>query len=265
MRVGRSRIELEIFPDKTEELREILPSWYSTHGKSAAGLYVHPTKECGVEERNNGSHMVVALKSTLLKDPLSLVATAAHELDPVILLGGGLMERDTPDHEPMTDLLTVYLGFGILHRQLCRAIQAVPGREADWVVDAEAGVPARRSLRLCLGDVCRRTRGRQSRMDETSCNECSRLLQALTSLAEEERTTRPTLIRRNSVPLCCYAFRALTRITVTSSRSPVPLVNFRTSASSPSGVTSGDCICARKRSAPYSSPESISASVIPSE
>ena len=56
---------------------------------------------------------MVALKSTLLKDPLSLVATAAHELGHVILLGGGLIERDMPDQEPMTDLLTVYLGLGI--------------------------------------------------------------------------------------------------------------------------------------------------------
>jgi hypothetical protein len=114
MKVDRSQIEFEIFPDETEELREILPSWHSTQGKSAAGLYVHPTKEGSSKEGGNvGSRMVVALKSTLLKDPLSLVAASAHELGHVILLGGGLIERDTPDHEPMTDLLTVYLGFGI--------------------------------------------------------------------------------------------------------------------------------------------------------
>ena len=114
MQVDRSCIELEMFPDETEDLRKILPSWHSSSGESAAGLYVHPTKE-GIHEEgmNEGSRMVVALKSSLLKDPLSLVATAAHELGHVILLGGGLMERDTPDHEPMTDLLTVYLGFGI--------------------------------------------------------------------------------------------------------------------------------------------------------
>ena len=113
MQVDRSRIELEIFPDETQELREILPSWHSTKRKSAAGLYVH-TIEDGSEDRNSeGSRMVVAVKGTLLKDPLSLVATTAHELGHVILLGGGLMERDTPDHEPMTDLLTVYLGMGI--------------------------------------------------------------------------------------------------------------------------------------------------------
>ncbi len=42
-----------------------------------------------------------------------LVATAAHELGHVILLGGNLMSRDTSDHEPMTDLLTIFLGLGI--------------------------------------------------------------------------------------------------------------------------------------------------------
>ena len=57
--------------------------------------------------------MVVAVRSTQLKDPLALVATIAHELGHVILLGGHLLDPDTPDHEPMTDLLTVFLGLGI--------------------------------------------------------------------------------------------------------------------------------------------------------
>jgi hypothetical protein len=37
----------------------------------------------------------------------------AHELGHVILLDGGLMNQKPLDHEPMTDLLTVYLGLGI--------------------------------------------------------------------------------------------------------------------------------------------------------
>jgi hypothetical protein len=41
------------------------------------------------------------------------VATIAHELGHAILLGGGHMDRNMPDHEPMTDLLTVFLGLGI--------------------------------------------------------------------------------------------------------------------------------------------------------
>ena len=42
-----------------------------------------------------------------------MVATIAHELGHLILLGDGHIDRSTPDHEPMTDLLTVFLGPGI--------------------------------------------------------------------------------------------------------------------------------------------------------
>jgi len=59
--------------------------------------------------------MMVALRSTQLRDPLSLVATMAHDLGHAILLGGGLISPKTPDHEPLTDLLTVFLGFGIFN------------------------------------------------------------------------------------------------------------------------------------------------------
>lgn len=112
MRVDRTDIELEIFPDEVEELREILPAWRSDGGTNAAGLYLHPHSrtEIGGDPQKR---MHVALRSSLTNDPMALVATAAHELGHVILLGGGLMSQDTPDHEPMTDLLTVFLGLGI--------------------------------------------------------------------------------------------------------------------------------------------------------
>ena len=134
MQVDRRRVDLEFLPDETGELRELLPSWRSTHEKSAAGLYVHATEEGKREERDNeGKRALIAVKSTLLKDPLSLVATAAHELGHEILLGGGLMDRDTSDHEPMTDLLTVYLGFGIFTaNSAARFKQYQEERRAGW-------------------------------------------------------------------------------------------------------------------------------------
>ena len=112
MRVDHSCIELEIFPDETEELCKLLPYW---RGNSArcAGLYVHDQTGDEEGEDNEEKRPVVAIRGTQLKDPLSLVATVAHELGHVILLGGGLMDSKTPDHEPMTDLLTVFLGLGI--------------------------------------------------------------------------------------------------------------------------------------------------------
>jgi len=114
MHVDRGSVEIEVFADKTEHLREILPYWRGDRAKRPAGLYVHHAKDDShEEERSDNKCMVVAISSTQLKDPLSLVATIAHELGHVILLGGRLLDPRTPDHEPMTDLLTVFLGLGI--------------------------------------------------------------------------------------------------------------------------------------------------------
>ena len=113
MRVDPRRIELEIFPDETEELRKLLPYWRGNAGR-CAGLYAHgqATGREG-EDDDEERRMVVAIRETQLQDPLALVATVAHELGHVILLGGGLMNPKTSDHEPMTDLLTVFLGLGV--------------------------------------------------------------------------------------------------------------------------------------------------------
>ena len=111
MGVDRNTVPLEIFPDEIDELRDLLPVWSSDRGPQAAGLYLHAHSRKRSDE--NEHRMVVALRSTVMRDPLSLVAVAAHELGHVILLGGKLMNADTGDHEPMTDLLTVFLGLGI--------------------------------------------------------------------------------------------------------------------------------------------------------
>jgi hypothetical protein len=111
MRVDHSRIQLEVFSDETEELRSILPYWRGNSG-GCAGFFSHEPNSHS-DPPDDETRMLVALRSTQLKDPISLVATMAHELGHVILLGGGLMTPNTPDHEPITDLLTVFLGFGI--------------------------------------------------------------------------------------------------------------------------------------------------------
>ena len=111
MRVDRGSIKLEVFPDETEELRDLLPAW-SAGGQSPAGVYLHAHQRES-QTGDDDDRMVVAIRSSIVKEPLSLVATVAHELGHVILLGGNLMRHDTKDHEPMTDLLTVFLGLGI--------------------------------------------------------------------------------------------------------------------------------------------------------
>jgi hypothetical protein len=102
MHVKREPLVLEVFPDQTNELKEILP-YFSGGEKDAAGVYAS----------DEDKHVVVAVKASQLKDPLALVATLAHELCHVILLTPGLMSREEKDMEPMTDLATVFLGLGI--------------------------------------------------------------------------------------------------------------------------------------------------------
>lgn len=127
MQVDRSTIKLEVFPDETEELRDLLPSW-SAGGQGPAGVYLHAHLREQVDER-----MIVAIRSSMMKDPLSLVATVAHELGHVILLGGELMSPDTEDHEPMTDLLTVFLGLGIFAaNSAARFMQFQNERKIGW-------------------------------------------------------------------------------------------------------------------------------------
>jgi len=134
MDVDRRRIELEIFQDETEELREIVPYWRGAAGKQAAGSYIHAHEQERLADDGEG-RMVVAVRSTMLTDPTSLVATFAHELGHVILLGGELMSPKTPDHEPMTDLLTVFLGLGIFTaNSAARFKQYQEDRRIGWSV-----------------------------------------------------------------------------------------------------------------------------------
>jgi hypothetical protein len=103
MRVDESRIDLEVFPDHVHELSTVVPFWRGD-SDGPAGLYMSAA---------NQSQYVIAVKSSKLKDPLGVVATLAHELAHVILLGGNLVDPESPDMEPLTDLTTVFLGLGI--------------------------------------------------------------------------------------------------------------------------------------------------------
>lgn len=58
MRVDIRGIELEIFADETEELREMLPHW-SGNSSGCAGLYM---RDRGEEEDRNEKPMVVAIR-----------------------------------------------------------------------------------------------------------------------------------------------------------------------------------------------------------
>lgn len=63
--------------------------------------------------RAEGKRFHIEIEITNLHDPLAMVATMAHELGHVHLLGQRRLPEDADDHEPLTDLLTVYLGMGV--------------------------------------------------------------------------------------------------------------------------------------------------------
>lgn len=126
MQVERAAVELEVFQDETEELRATLPHW-SGQSSGCAGFYTHEDGDLG------DKRMFVALRSTQLQEPVALVATMAHELGHAILLGRGLISAKTPDHEPLTDLLTVFLGLGIFTANASgRFRQFQYERKAGW-------------------------------------------------------------------------------------------------------------------------------------
>ncbi|HET6249370.1 MAG TPA: hypothetical protein VFE47_16860 [Tepidisphaeraceae bacterium] len=59
------------------------------------------------------SRFVVRLERSAFEQPMALVATIAHELAHVRLLGEGRIGRDEFDNELLTDLTTVFMGMGI--------------------------------------------------------------------------------------------------------------------------------------------------------
>lgn len=87
-----------------QELMDILPSYQGKGHATAAGIY---------KGTSNTGKEIVSLEEEQLEDPAALIATLAHELGHVILLGGERVNPDDEDHEPLTDLLTVFFGLGI--------------------------------------------------------------------------------------------------------------------------------------------------------
>ncbi len=98
MNVDQEKIDLKLYSER-RDARSAL-GHYSTAG--TAGLY-----EAGKERTT------IWLESSNVNDPASVVATLAHELSHVHLLGGGRISREELDHEPLTDLAAIFFGMGV--------------------------------------------------------------------------------------------------------------------------------------------------------
>ncbi|MBC8029971.1 MAG: hypothetical protein H7Z16_07655 [Pyrinomonadaceae bacterium] len=101
MNVDPGRVELDIFTDRRAGAGRDLPVYEDSYS-GAAGHY-----------RKRRGKFVVSLESSQASDPTCLIATIAHELGHVRLLGEDRVTVDYEDHEPLTDLLTVFLGMGV--------------------------------------------------------------------------------------------------------------------------------------------------------
>ncbi len=102
MAVDPQRVELEFYTETTDHgLREKLPQYeWEHHG--TAGHY-----------RKKKGKVIIGIEASHLKDTMSLVGTVAHELGHELLLGDRRISPSRQDHEPLTDLLTVFFGMGI--------------------------------------------------------------------------------------------------------------------------------------------------------
>lgn len=96
MGVAEGRVELMVYFEQGNVL--------GIHGFSGTdGLYW-----------DDQGRETIAVEISNLKNPGNLAAVLAHELGHVLLLGDKLIDAETEDHEPLTDLLTVCLGMGVI-------------------------------------------------------------------------------------------------------------------------------------------------------
>ena len=104
MLVDPARLHLQFY-SKTESHDVDSAYGGESHSSGPAGLYHDP---------QDSQKLVVALEESGLLRPAALAATICHELGHVHLLADHRIEREEEDCEPLTDLLTVYFGAGIL-------------------------------------------------------------------------------------------------------------------------------------------------------
>ncbi|HEY3782291.1 MAG TPA: hypothetical protein VGL56_14500 [Fimbriimonadaceae bacterium] len=107
MKVERERVELIFGEDTVEHLRKTGLDFGRIPG--IAGLYRK------VDSEEGPSKAQIHIKDSLFKEPESMIAVMTHELSHVLLLGDEKIERDMEKMEPLTDLMTVFSGFGVFN------------------------------------------------------------------------------------------------------------------------------------------------------
>jgi hypothetical protein len=100
----------------------LIPGAFRSY-QGAAGTY-----------REHGGRTVVTIDRAELRDPARLLAVIAHEVGHVRLIGEDRIDPKRKDGEPLTDLVTVYLGMGIFTANAAFSFQhyAEMARTGGW-------------------------------------------------------------------------------------------------------------------------------------
>lgn len=108
--IDRSRIELRWIENEAGRAGSDTSTPLAGRRISASGTY--EIGSWSVAER-------IRIDVKNLAEPMQFVATAAHELCHAHLMGDGRVTGEEADNEPLTDLLTVFLGMGIFGANAC--------------------------------------------------------------------------------------------------------------------------------------------------
>jgi hypothetical protein len=100
MRLDPTTIRMSLYDESDPNAGN--PIFSGQRQQGTAGLY-----------QPEGRYYRIWIEVSNLHDPLALIATMTHELGHIHLLGHGRIQSDADDHEPLTDLLTVFLGLGV--------------------------------------------------------------------------------------------------------------------------------------------------------
>jgi hypothetical protein len=117
MAIDPDTVELSLYEEERNPLFE--GQWHGT-----AGLY-----------EADGGKFHIWVEVANLADPLAMIGTMAHELGHVHLLGHGRVSDECEDHEPLTDLLTVFFGLGVFTaNSVIREKHWNAGHSSGWSV-----------------------------------------------------------------------------------------------------------------------------------
>ena len=134
MAIQNDEIELNFFDNSPTEMEDdnmLSSPSDNIHGSwdGAAGTY----------ELKEGKKAIISIEVSQLNDPISLIATMAHELAHEILLGEGYLKEND---EFLTDLTAVFYGFGLfLGNSRFRFVQRSTTFGSEWQSSSQGYLP----------------------------------------------------------------------------------------------------------------------------